>query len=204
MRLLAHRGWWREAAERNSLGAFERAWSRGWGIETDLRDRLGQLVVSHDPPGPEAESFENIVRRHAALAPATPLALNIKADGLAAAVAAAAGAVKDRFVFDMSLPDTLPYLRSGLPVFVRLSEYEPETALIERAAGVWLDAFEGQWWTPDTVLALLGRGKAVAVVSPELHGRPHLLAWTALKTLGVHGGLMLCTDHPEAAEAFFA
>ena len=204
MRLLAHRGWWREPAERNTPGAFERAWSRGWGIETDLRDHLGSLVVSHDPPREGAESFENIVRKHARMAPHTPLALNIKADGLATAVAAAVASLKTCFVFDMSLPDTLLYLRTAVPVFLRLSEYEPETALLDRAAGVWLDAFEREWWTADTVRTLIRRGKAVAVVSPELHGRPHLPAWAALKPLRTEDGLMLCTDHPEAAEAFFA
>jgi len=105
----------------------------------------------------------------------------------------------------MSLPDTLHYLRAGMPVFVRLSEYEPENALLARASGVWLDAFESEWWTPELVRGLCARGKSVAIVSPELHGRPHEALWERLKMLepGVHEKLMLCTDFPDAAASFF-
>ena len=64
----------------------------------------------------------------------------------------------------MSVPDSLHYLRAGLPVFVRLSEYEPETALLHHAAGVWLDAFEGEWWTLDQCDPSSRGGKSVAIV----------------------------------------
>jgi hypothetical protein len=99
----------------------------------------------------------------------------------------------------------LSYLRAGLPVFLRLSEYEPQTPLLERSAGVWLDAFERDWWTPDTVRALQARGKAVAVVSPELHGRPHEDTWQALRSLepDVRTSVLLCTDFPADADRFF-
>ena len=49
MELLAHRGFWRTPAEKNAEAAFRRAFDAGYGIETDVRDRLGELVVSHDP-----------------------------------------------------------------------------------------------------------------------------------------------------------
>lgn len=50
--ILAHRGLWREPAERNSLAALEAALAESFGVETDVRDLGGQLVISHDPPGP--------------------------------------------------------------------------------------------------------------------------------------------------------
>ena len=91
-------------------------------------------------------------------------------------------------------------------VFVRLSEYEQESSLLDQAAGVWLDAFESEWWTLDTVRSLHGRGKTVAIVSPELHKRPHEASWRALKELEpeTRNGLMLCTDFPDAASEAFA
>jgi hypothetical protein len=207
MKILAHRGYWRALEEKNSFAAFERAWSGGYGIETDLRDLGGDIVVSHDLPLRGAVGFENLLQAYTAKGNGTPLALNIKADGLQVRVAQLLTRyqVRNFFVFDMSLPDSLHYLRGGMPVFLRLSEYEPETTLLDRAAGIWLDAFEGEWWTPETVRALQARGKAVAVVSPELHGRPHEEAWQALRSLDadVRHQTMLCTDFPEDAARFF-
>jgi len=56
MQLIAHRGWSQGAGE-NTLAAFARAAeSRVFGVEFDIRrDRQsGLLVVSHDPPDPDA------------------------------------------------------------------------------------------------------------------------------------------------------
>jgi glycerophosphoryl diester phosphodiesterase len=207
MQFLAHRGYWRTPPEKNNGAAFERAWKSGYGIETDVRDLLGTPVISHDPPDNTAMPLMDFLRARAAHGPETPLALNIKADGLAADVHRLAGPAdaKHVFVFDMSVPDTLHYLRAGLPVFVRLSEYEPQTALLDRAAGVWLDAFESDWWGPDLLRTLAARGKRVAIVSPELHRRPHEALWRMLKETGMAAkdDLLLCTDFPQDAERFF-
>ena len=207
MKILAHRGHWLTPPEQNSSAAFARAWSGGHGIETDLRDRDGGIVVSHDPANADTMRFEALLQAHAAQAPDAPLALNIKADGLQEPVSRllAKYRVRDFFVFDMSVPDSLHYLRVGMPVFLRLSEYESETTLFDKAAGVWLDAFESQWWTLDLVRALCARGKSVAIVSSELHRRPHEALWRRLKEIEgkVREKLMLCTDFPEAASRFF-
>lgn len=207
MKILAHRGHWLERQKKNSFAAFERAWSGGYGIETDLRDLDGDIVVSHDPPERGAATFESLLQAYTERGHETTLALNIKADGLQGAVARLLTKyrVRNFFVFDMSVPDGLHYLKAGLPVFVRLSEYEPQTSLLDRAAGVWLDAFEGEWWTLDTVRALHARGKSIAIVSSELHGRPHEALWQALRPLAAKIGdeIMLCTDFPEEADRFF-
>jgi glycerophosphoryl diester phosphodiesterase len=208
MKILAHRGHWLERPEMNSFHAFERAWSGGHGIETDLRDLEGGIVVSHDPPERGVRTLDEFLAAYAARGAGTPLALNIKADGLQSAIAKSIGKyrVRNFFLFDMSVPDGLHYLRAGMPVFVRLSEYEPETALLDLAAGVWLDAFETEWWTLDTVRSLHSRGKTVAIVSPELHKRPHETLWRTLKDLApeTRDRLMLCTDFPDAASEAFA
>ena len=208
MKILAHRGHWLEREEMNSFRAFERAWSGSYGIETDLRDLNGAIVISHDPPERGVRSLEEFLAAYAARGAGTPLALNIKADGLTDAIGKAIERhrVQNFFFFDMSVPDSLHYFRAGLPVFVRVSEYELETPLLERAAGVWLDAFEGEWWTLDTVRSLHSRGKSVAIVSPELHKRPHDALWRTLKQLQreIRDSLMLCTDFPDAAAEAFA
>lgn len=52
--IIAHRGFWKIASEKNSLVAFERAFSNGYGVETDIRDLMGGLVVEHDLPDESA------------------------------------------------------------------------------------------------------------------------------------------------------
>lgn len=48
--VIAHRGWWHTPDEQNTLTAFARAFDAGIGVELDVRDWNGELVVSHDPP----------------------------------------------------------------------------------------------------------------------------------------------------------
>jgi len=207
MQFLAHRGHWQTPPEKNTRAAFLRAWKGGYGIETDVRDRLGAPVIAHDPPDESATGLLDFLRARIAHGRDTPLALNIKADGLTADVQRLAelADAKHFFVFDMSVPDMLHYLRAGIPVFVRLSEYEPQSVLLDRATGVWLDAFESEWWGPDTLRELTARDKRVAIVSPELHRRPHQTVWRTIKDAepAVKEKILLCTDFPDAAGQFF-
>ena len=46
IKILAHRGFWKEETEKNTKIAFERAFNSGFGIETDLRDIKGEIVIS--------------------------------------------------------------------------------------------------------------------------------------------------------------
>jgi hypothetical protein len=71
----------------------------------------------------------------------------------------------------MSIPDTRAYFKAGIPVFTRVSEVERNPAWLEQSAGVWLDAFESEWYGMTDILSLLRAGKRVCVVSSELHGR---------------------------------
>ena len=202
--VLCHRGYWLRADEKNTVAAFARGFDLGFGTETDVRDRAGELVISHDPPTggelPLAEFLDILGSRD------LPLALNVKADGLAGRIKAALAGrgLSKWFVFDMSLPDTLQQLRQGNAVYGRLSEYEPElpARLAPRLAGVWLDAFESDWWTPELVAGHCRAGRRVCVVSPELHGRDPAAAWAKLRAAG-HESAQLCTDRPAEARAFF-
>jgi hypothetical protein len=106
----------------------------------------------------------------------------------------------------MSLPDALGYLQRGVPTFTRQSEYESSPAFYDKAVGVWLDSFDDEWVTPSTIEARISAGKAVAIVSPELHGRDHEPAWHRWRAIlrgGASWTLMLCTDLPEEARSYF-
>jgi hypothetical protein len=207
MQLIAHRGYWLEPAEKNTSVAFVRALQNGFGIETDFRDFNAGLVVSHDVPTASAMTASEFARLFRATPVNAPMALNIKADGLQKLLAdfAVECPMPDAFVFDMSVPDMRGYLTGNIPVYTRLSEFEPQPAFFEQSAGVWLDAFEGEWYGMPVIQGLLDQGKKVAIVSPELHRRPHLALWTQLRDNGLHlhRTLSLCTDFPLDARTFF-
>lgn len=133
------------------------------------------------------------------------LALNIKSDGLQSKVLEAIQrhGILNYFVFDMSVPDTLSYVRSNMPFAARISEYEPSNVLANSASWIWLDAFNGEWFDATEVYKWLDRGKNVVVVSPELHRRPHLKMWSMLSKLNEFPMLYLCTDLIFEAEEFF-
>lgn len=189
--------------------AFERAFAAGYGVETDLRDRDGVPVIAHDPAGPDNITFDAFLDLYFA-GPARPaLALNIKADGLTASVMETLNrrGVENYFVFDMSVPDTLHYLNAGLRTYTRRSEYEDASPLERRAQGVWLDSFEGAFISIDGIRDALSAVDEVAIVSPELHGRPHVETWRDWAPLLAAplpaGRVLLCTDFPQEADAFF-
>lgn len=207
MHLIAHRGYWLDPKEKNTDIAFSRALSHGFGIETDFRDLNGQLVVSHDIPLVGAMSVGEFLSLYRACPVNAPLALNIKSDGLRNLVGQF---IQDAgfhacFVFDMAVPDMRAYIDSGLPTYTRLSECEPVPSLLSSCQGVWLDAFESTWYDLGVINPILAQGKGVAIVSPELHGRPHLELWQWLKMNKLHEQSLvsLCTDFPMQAQEFF-
>lgn len=203
--ILAHRGWWEQEAEKNTFDAFARAARNGYGIETDVRDCSGDLVIAHDMPVGGEIAFEDVAQLCAETN--VPLAINIKADGLATALEDLLNRCPglSAFCFDMSGPELFQYQKRGLPTFTRASEFETAPVLYDHAEGIWLDAFVSDWYSPGRVKEFLNDGKKVAVVSPELHRRNHGDLWHALRNAGFGelDNVMLCTDFPEAALEFF-
>jgi glycerophosphoryl diester phosphodiesterase len=204
--ILAHRGLWRDPADRNSRAALCAAIERGFGIETDFRDSGGELWVSHDPAiGNCAIAASRFFKDYASLGGVGRLALNIKSDGLQGMVADALGVAgipfEQVFAFDMSVPDALGYIRSDLPIYSRISEHEPEPPFADVAVGVWVDNFTGKFPQVARSAALLASGHRVAIVSPELHGRPYDALWKGILDNGLHlhPAFELCTDFPKEA-----
>ncbi len=214
MIVLAHRGLWRQPSESNTLSALSAALSEGLGIETDVRDRLGELVISHDPPGNDAPPLDDLLDLYASVPQAGTLALNIKADGLQGALKTALsrhGIDPSRyFVFDMAIPDAIGYLRHQMPFFTRKSEFEQNPAFTEHASGIWLDCFSEDWINEQEICRHCEAGRKIALVSPELHHRNWVPVWQIWRKayhkalqLGHGERIMLCTDHPLEARLFF-
>jgi len=202
MQILSHRGYWKSPAEKNTPVAFTRSFHLGFGTETDLRDLAGRLVVSHDPPAADALSAETLFGIYRGVDADLPLALNVKADGLQKLLPPLLSAygITNYFMFDMSIPDALGWLKAGVPCYTRHSDEEPEPAFYDRAVGIWLDAFHSDWWDEATVSRHLDAGKQVCIVSPDLHKREPQRVWDMI----AHGEwandarVLVCTDHPES------
>ena len=208
MELLAHRGLWANRSEQNTLKAFEEAFQEGFGVELDLRFFKCEIVVSHDPPSSETLLLSDFLDRFRGTQ--FPVALNVKDDGLAAGVKLLLNerAPAVYFGFDMSVPDLLNWKKTDMPVFARVSEFEPFPSRIYSLGiqGIWLDAFESDWWDKSEIDLILSKNLALCIVSAELHGREHLSMWTTIKKMNIANShnLMLCTDYPSQAKEFFS
>jgi glycerophosphoryl diester phosphodiesterase len=208
MIVLSHRGYWNGSRAKNSLEAFEHSFDLGFGTETDFRDLNGSLVISHDPPDTQALSAESMFRTLSERDATLPLAVNIKSDGLQSLLkkALTEHGIGNYFLFDMSVPDAVASMRAGLRVFTRQSDLERTPSFYAQSAGVWMDAFyEDSWLTPSVIEEHLNAGKEVCLVSPELHGKPHLTFWERLREspIAKHPSLMICSDIPEDALSYF-
>ena len=207
--ILAHRGLWYQSVEKNSIGAFQRALSAGFGVETDFRDCNSEIVISHDPPTGGVISAKRFFNLYSELNADSRIAINVKADGLqdsvAALIAETGVMIKNCFAFDMAVPDALGYVSVGFPTYTRLSEYELEAPFVDRAAGVWIDNFTGRFAQVAAAERLLSEGHRVCIVSSELHKRDHSALWNEIAAAGLNTnpGFELCTDFPEAAHQFF-
>lgn len=210
MEILAHRGFWHDKNERNSLKSLFKGLDKGYGLETDIRDLNGQLVISHDMPTTDsAIPLEKLLRYYADGGFTSTLGLNIKSDGLQEQLCQKLKdyCIERYFVFDMSVPDTIGYLTIGMPTFVRRSDLEHYPEIKSRAQGVWLDELIEPWIDSDVILEQCSEADAVCIVSSELHGRNFTSQWSAivgaLNIGGASSKLLVCTDFPDKAERFF-
>lgn len=207
MEIISHRGYWLNSKEKNTKKAFLRSFQNSFGTEADIRDLKSELVISHDIANELSLSLIDFLLAYKHNNHNLPLALNIKADGLQEYLLRIIKQyeISNYFFFDMSIPDTISYIKAGLNVFCRQSEYEPYVAFYEKIQGIWLDAFEEIWYTEKIVKKHLDAGKKVCVVSAELHNRNHLEHWKLLKNMTCISNkkLILCTDYPLEAQDFF-
>jgi hypothetical protein len=131
------------------------------------------------------------------------LAINIKSDGMLGKIGSILQELNKEkfFCFDMSIPESIPYLESQLPTYMRISEFEEIGPLHLKSDGIWLDSFYSEWWTND--INVFAQSQNYCVVSPELHHRDKTEAWNFLSKVESSNNLYLCTDLPKSAIEFF-
>lgn len=203
MNIIAHRGLWTKTEDKNSKKAFKNALDRKYGIEIDVRDLHDDIVVSHDPPTLNPLHFKDILDYYNKINAKSTIAINIKSDGLHDKLQSILHNyhIENYFTFDMSIPETVKYLKKDIAFYTRISEYDNAPFLSE-SSGVWIDSFTGQEIPPLEIQKFLDKGKKVCIVSPELHGRDdYEERWNSLKTL--KGNISLCTDFPDQCKDFF-
>ena len=196
--IFAHRGDWNNHVAPNSELSIRNALHSGFGVETDIRDLNGEIVISHDPcVGNSFEKFSNFIDK------SSRIAINIKSDGLVDRFQVYAQQIRESesFVFDCSFPELIKYKRSGIPHAIRLSEYERELAW--EPDYIWLDCFESDWWLEDSGVLEIMKATPTVAVSPELHGREHTNVWQRVIQLRSEGlNLSVCTDFPNELAIF--
>ena len=210
MIILSHRGFWITEDEKNKVVAFTRSFNNNFGVETDIRDLNDNLVISHDLPCDKYNdilSVEIFFELYNQIGNNLPLALNIKSDGLQDILqnALLKYNINNYFVFDMSIPDTINYIKKGFNVFSRQSEHEQEPAFYNSVQGIWLDSFNTIWYNNEIITNHLIENKKVAIVSSELHKRDQIILWNFIKSNNFHKNenIYLCTDFPIEANIFF-
>lgn len=207
MKILSHRGYWEKEDEKNSVNAIKKAFDKGFGIESDIRDLDGKLVISHNPADSTCPLAEDVFKLMRDNQDKYCFAINIKADGLNEILEEllAKYRIDNYFTFDMSVPQMLEYREKGIRYYTRQSEYEKEPVLYKESAGVWVDAFEDdKWITEELIQKHMENGKIVCIVSPDLHKKNNLEFWKRLSSFKIDWKqIMLCTDNPDDAKEYF-
>ncbi|MDB3972311.1 hypothetical protein N9400_02620 [Candidatus Thioglobus sp.] len=208
MIILSHRGYWKGNFEKNSITSIERSFRLGFGVETDIRDYKGELVISHEIAAGGCMTAEELFEIYIRCGKSLPLALNIKSDGLQIKLKELLikYCIKNYFVFDTSIPDGLHYLKHNVAYFTRQSEYERYPSLYDDSTGVWLDEFKEHWIGREEIQQHIDNNKKICIVSPELHKRTYEKEWNHYKEIEKELNiinLMICTDYPELAQEFF-
>lgn len=207
MIILAHRGYWNAGIQGNTPDAIRHALEQGFGFESDIRDYMGELVISHNIANAGCQKAEEVFRWLAEFQDKYCFAINIKADGLKDMLAKLLKKyeISNYFTFDMSVPQMVEYTEMGFTYFTRQSEVEPEPIMYDCSAGVWIDGFwSTDWITEELLQRHIANGKKVCIVSPELHKREYMLFWKKIKLFDLEQSkIFLCTDRPDEAVEYF-
>ena len=233
--ILEHRGRWCLSSDdlftktklHNSKEALFNAIKLGDGVETDIRDYNGQLVIAHDMPSAQSQhlTLEELFIYYKNCNASSCLALNIKSSGLASALQTllAKYEITNYFTFDMATPDILDYIKHNIHFYMRDSEIEQidkNNILYKPCSGVWIDQLYADAYhriTYNMLEAYIQDDKVVAIISPDLSttwGRKdnlYLEAWKVyldyfkqLKQSGYDlSKVMLCSDLPLQAKLYF-
>ena len=143
-----------------------------FGVELDLRDENGRVIIAHDP-FIDGEKFEDYLKyyNHGTMI------LNIKSERIEHKVLDLINKYQVRryFFLDSSIPMVIKLSDVGeFNIAVRFSEYEPiesVLALKNRVKWVWVDCFSKLPIDYVSFKKLKDEGFNLCLVSPELQGR---------------------------------
>ena len=212
--IISHRGFWIKENEKNTIDAFKRSFEFGFGIETDIRDKNGTIVISHDiPKSLENLSLKDFLEIYSSFKINMPIFLNVKSDGIKEMVSELLiqFEVSNYFLFDMSIPEMKRY-SEGFPInfLTRISDLEEIPILLDKSKGIWIDSFYGNYTKFENLNKYIRGNFKLIFVSPELHNRNNNSFWRDLKSWlssnDIHiknQNIFLCTDDPLQAQQFF-
>ena len=206
MKIISHRGIWNSVKEQNRVSSLIYSLKKGYGVEFDIRDYNSKIMISHDLPNKNSENLENLFKK--INDNKNCLLMNIKSDGLQIKLKKLLKKYKIRnyFVFDMSIPDTLSYIKFNIKFLTRISKYENDLSLVKKSHGIWLDQFDKNFISFKKINFFYKLNKNIFIVSPELHGRSYMQNWKLLKKISIkipNAKIFLCTDFPNKANRFF-
>ena len=164
-----------------------------FGIELDIRDQNGNLIISHDLPVTSCIKLEDFLQK---LNKNKLIAINIKSVEIEQKLEKTIfnTNLKNYFTFDWPIPSLIKAQNSGLNCAFRLSEYEKE--LFPKCSWIWIDSFNEIWYDEEILSNLKDQGYNLALVSPELHGRKNdLKKFEKIVNTGLADAI--CTNNPE-------
>lgn len=211
-----------DSSLQGTLQGAKKSFSINHGVEMDVRDCNGKVVVTQVLPTGGELLFEDILKEYKQLGCTGILAIDVKSAWIQREIKRLFDEyeIENYFCFGLSIPEVLGYKNIGANYYLRDSEYESvdkSSALYTSAAGIWIDQFEPTNPTRVTAKLLkhyLSDGKQVAITSPDLHlwGREKdtlLKCWGVYKqalsemTEDEKSRVSLCTNFPKQARDFF-
>ena len=145
MKIICHRGLWKTQKQQNQLDACLKAAKEFDGLEIDLKNRNGQIVLSHDPITSKESPIElvDLLKELKKIKVEPMIAFNIKEDGLGPNLKTIIDRFKcrDYFCFDLSRPEELKYQSIGLKVFQRFGDNDPWQKNHSFSEGLVIDVY---------------------------------------------------------------
>ena len=164
-----------------------------FGVEIDIRDYNGELVLSHDLPTNSSIRLEDFLKK---INNQQFIAINIKSVEIEKNLERIISNmnIKNYFTFDWPIPSLIKAQNNQIICAFRLSEYEKE--VFPNCSWVWIDAFKEIWYNQKELEDLKNRGFNIALVSPELHGRESdFKEFEMIVNTGIADAI--CTNNPE-------
>jgi len=204
MKILAHRGIWKNKKKQNTLSALKNALLMGYGVEFDIRDYEKSIVISHDMPKSKAIKLQDFLKIYNDLESNCLLAINIKSDGIGKKLKSILDklSITNYITFDMSIPEQVVYSRNKIKFLSRLSDIEKIPILIEKSKGLWVDNFSNFLFNDSYINKMIEQNKTLVFVSPELHKSKKNL-WSKLVKYNSYKKIYICTDYVEKANEYF-